>query len=238
MKRFWKEVEVVEGGAGHAILLDGRPVQTPGRFALALPDTALADAVADEWRAVAGEIDPRAMPLTGLANVAIERIAPDPRPFVANDVAYAEADLLCYRAEAPATLIARQETAWDPMLDWARGRYDIHFAVVHGISHRRQPPTTIARLGEAVAACDAFALAALTPIVTVTGSLVAALALREAAFDAQTIWHACRVDPDWQAEHWGEDALAADAARAHRADFDAGARLIALLRRPISSVCG
>ena len=151
MKRFWKDVTV---GADRTIALDGRPVRTPGRVPLALPTDALAQAVADEWRGVGETLDPRAMPLTGLANAAIDRIAPDAPAFAAGLAAYGESDLLYYRAVDPPELVARQEAAWDPLLDWARGRYDVHFEPTAGIVHRAQPPATLARLAEAVAAYD------------------------------------------------------------------------------------
>ncbi len=226
MKRFWKEVSVCDGG----IRLDGRPVRTPGRAPLVLPCPRLAEAVADEWRGVEETIDPRAMPLTGLANAAIDRIAPDAPAFAAGLARYGESDLLCYRAETPEPLVARQRAAWDPLLDWARGRYDVHFEIAAGVIHRPQPPATIARLAETVAARDPFELAGLSPIVTVTGSLVAALALLEGAADAGTVWSASQIDEAWQAEQWGEDPLAARAREAHRADFDAGARFMSLLK--------
>ncbi|OYY69701.1 ATP12 family chaperone protein [Sphingomonas sp. 28-63-12] len=229
MKRFWKDVRITTGPAGHAIELDGRPVRTPGRLPLALPYPALAAAIADEWRAVTGDIDPRTMPLTGLANVAIERIAADPLPFIANIAAYAESDLLCYRAEAPEELIARQAAAWDPLLDWARQRYDIHIEVVHGITHRAQPPLMLARLADAVAARNAYELAGLSPIVTITGSLIAGLALIDGAADANQIWHAAQIDEAWQVEKWGDDDFAIATRIAHRGDFDAGVRFLALL---------
>ncbi|OYY91745.1 MAG: ATPase [Sphingomonas sp. 28-66-16] len=229
MKRFWKRVSVIAAPDGHAIALDDRPVRTPGRLPLVLPGHALAEAVADEWRGVTDTIDPRAMPLTGLANVAIERIAADPLPFVANLAAYAESDLLCYRAEAPAALVARQAAAWDPLLDWARRRYDVHIEVVAGIRHRAQPDLTLARLTEAVASRTAFELAGLSPLVTITGSLIAALALIEGAADAETVWQAAQIDEAWQVEQWGDDDLAIATRAAHRADFDAGVRLLALL---------
>lgn len=230
MKRFWKNVEVAAGPGGHEILLDGRPVRTPGRLALALPFAALAEAVADEWRAVEEEIDPRAMRLTGLANVAVERIAPDPLPFARNLAAYAESDLLCYRAETPAPLVARQAAWWDPLLDWARQRYDVHIEVVHGIIHRAQPPLTLTRLAEAVAARSPFELAGLSPVVTITGSLIAALALVEGVVDGEIVWAASQVDEGWQAELWGEDDWAVATRKAHRADFDAGVTFFKLLK--------
>lgn len=230
MKRFWKDVAVVTSADGHAITLDGRPVRTPGRLPLAMPHPALAEAIADEWRAVTEKIDPRAMPLTGLANVAIERIAADPLPFIANLAAYAESDLLCYRAEAPDALVARQAAAWDPLIDWAQRRYDIHVEVVSGIIHRAQPPLALARLADALSALSPFALAGLLPIITITGSLIAALALIEGAADADTVWQASQIDETWQAELWGADDWALATHAAHRAEFDAGVRLLDLLR--------
>ena len=226
MKRFWTEVAV---DGDRVVTLDGRPVRTPGRVPLALPTDALAAAAAAEWQAVVGEIDPRAMPLTGLANAAIDRIAPDPVRFAASLAAYGASDLLYYRADDPAELVARQAAAWDRWLDWARGRYDVHFETVTGIVHRAQPAATLARLGEAVGALDPFRLAGCSPMVSITGSLILALALIEEAGDADTIWTAAHVDEDWQAERWGEDALAAEARAARRREFDAAVRFIGAL---------
>lgn len=225
MKRFWKTVAIVDG----AIELDGRPVRTPARAPLALPTPQLAEAVAEEWRSVGEQIDPRAMPLTGLANAAIDQVAPNPAPFAADLARYGESDLLCYRAELPEPLVERQAAQWDPLLDWARTRYDVHFETTAGIMHRPQPPATIARLQEVVAALDPFRLAALNPLVTISGSLVASLALLEGAADPETVWRAAQLDEDWQAEQWGEDDLAVRAREVRRADFDAGVLFLGLL---------
>lgn len=227
MKRFWTKVEVVPG---FGITLDDRPVRTPGRTPLTLPNRVLADAVADEWRRVDGDVDPRAMPLTGLANAAIDRIAPDPATFAAGLARYGESDLTCYRADGPQALVARQAAAWDSLLDWARGRYDVHFEMTQGVMHVPQPPATIARLSEAIAARDPFELAPLSIVTTITGSLVMALALAERAFSANAIWTAAQVDEDWQTEQWGEDALAIQARDARRAEFDSATRFLDALR--------
>ena len=226
MKRFYKEAVV---GKGNAVLLDGRPVRTPGRAPLAPPGARLAGAIADEWNAQEETVDPRAMPLTGLANAAIDRIAPDPAAFARGLAAYGESDLLCYRAEGPAPLVARQAALWDPLLAWAQDRYDIAFAVTAGIVHKPQPPETIARLAAAVAARGPFELAGLSPLVTVSGSLVVALALAEGAIGFDAAWEAAALDEQWQAEQWGEDAEAAKALAARRAEFAAAARFLSLL---------
>jgi chaperone required for assembly of F1-ATPase len=225
MKRFYRTVTVADG----AILLDGRPVRTPARAPLTLPYPALAGAVAEEWRAQDETIDPRSMPLTGLANAAIDRVTPDPAKFIAPLAAYAETDLLCYRADAPDDLIAAQAAAWDPLLDWARTRYDVHFEITAGILHVPQPPATVARLSDALAARAPFALTPMSPLVTISGSLVASLALAEGVIGADEAFSVTHLDELWQAEKWGEDYLALETREARRGDFLAAAHFLKLL---------
>jgi len=229
MKRFWKDVTVELGKEGWAVKLDGRPVKTPARAALAVPSEVLAEAIAEEWRAVGETIDPRAMPLTGLANAAIDRVAPDPTAFASKLAEYAEGDLACYRAEGPSALVARQETSWDPLLAWARRRYDVDFVTTFGLMHVAQPPATVERLSHAVAALDPFRLAGLSPLVTIGGSLVAALAVLENAITPEEAWEAVSVDDRWQFEQWGADAEAQTAMENRRRDFLAAARFLDLL---------
>lgn len=220
MKRFWTEVTVVDGG----VLLDGRAVRTPARQALKL-SASLAEAVADEWRAVEGEIDPRTMPLTGLSNAAIDRADANLAQSV---TAYAEGDLLCYRADDP-ELAAEEAAAWDPLLAWARRRYDVAFNVTTGIVHVAQPAATIERLAAAVAALDPFELVGMQQLVTIGGSLVTALAVFETEIDPDAAFDATHVDEIWQARRWGEDYLATDTREARRRDFLSAATFLKLL---------
>ena len=229
MKRFWKDVSVSPEGEGWGVRLDGRPVKTPARAALAVPTQALAEAIADEWRDVGETIDPRAMPLTGLANAAIDRVAPDRRAFAKGLANYAEADLACYRAEGPRGLVERQVEAWDALLAWARRRFDVDFVTTAGLMHVEQPADTVEQLSHAVAALDAFRLAGLSPLVTVGGSLVAALAVLEKAMTPETAWDAVTIDDRWQLEQWGADAEAEAALDNRRRDFLAVARFLELL---------
>ncbi len=224
-KRFWTDVTVEDRG----IRLDGRTLKTPARADLVVPTDALANAIAEEWRQVEGEIDPHTMPLTGLANAAIDRIAPDPAAFAAGLARYAEADLLCYRADHPSELTTRQGELWDAPLDWARARYDVDFRVTAGIVHIAQPEETVQRLAAAIAARDAFHLAGLSPLITLSGSLVLALAIAEGAMTEHDAWEAAELDDLWQVEQWGEDVLATAAREDKRRDFRAAARFLGLL---------
>ncbi|MCI4591159.1 ATPase [Sphingobium sp. BYY-5] len=219
MKRFYKDAAVVPAEAAFAIQLDGRPVRTPARALLALPTQALADAVAAEWRAQGETVDPAAMPITGLANAAIDHVAPNGQDFAAGVARYAQSDLLCYRADRPDMLVARQAAAWDPLLDWARARYDVTFVVTQGIIPVPQPEETLVRLSAAVAALDPFTLTGLSTLVTLSGSLVCGLALVDGGHDLDAIWQAAEIDEAWQIAQWGEDAEATARSARRKADF-------------------
>jgi chaperone required for assembly of F1-ATPase len=229
VKRFYGKAEAVPEEGGVAILLDGRPVKTPARQALLVPTEELAEAIAAEWNSQSEEIDPRSMPLTGLANAAIDRVAPDPAAFASNLAAYGECDLLCYRSEAPQPLVQRQARHWDPLLGWARRRFEVDFEIVSGVMHRPQPAETVTRLADAASNRDAFRLAALSPLVTISGSLLLALALAEGEIGIETAWSAATLDEAWQAEQWGEDPLATAALEARRVEFEAAYRFLTLL---------
>ena len=229
MKRFWKDVTVEPEDDRWAIRLDGRAVKTPARALLSVPTPALAEGIADEWRAVETEIDPRAMPLTGLSNAAIDRVAPNKEAFAEGLARYAEADLACYRAEGPQRLTDRQEQQWDSLLGWARRRYDVDFATTTGLMHVAQPRATVERLAHAVATLDAFRLAGLSSLATTSGSLVAALAVAEKAISPEQGWEAVTVDERWQAEQWGADSEAEVALQNRERDFLAAARFLEML---------
>ena len=229
MKHFWTDVSVGEAAGGWSIALDGRPVRTPARASLVVPNKALAEAIAGEWRDVEGEIDPRAMPLTGLANAAIDRVAPDKDTFATGLARYAEADLACYRADNPKELVERQAESWDALLAWARRRFDVDFVTTSGVAHVEQPTATVERLAHAVASLDAFRLAGLSPLVTIGGSLIAALAVLEKAITPDEAWQAVSLDERWQLEQWGSDAEAEAALDNRRRDFMAAARFLELV---------
>jgi len=229
MKRFYKAAAVAAAGDDFEILLDGRGIKTPARNPLTVPTGRLAEAIAAEWDAQGEEIDPRTMPFTGLANAAIDRVAPDQEAFARGLALFGESDLLCYRAEGPAALVVRQSAEWDPILAWARRRFDVDFEVVQGIMHRPQPEMTLRQLGHAISSYGPFQLAGLSPLVTIGGSLVIALALAEEAITLDAAWAAASLDEAWQLEQWGEDADAAAVLEARRQEFAAGYRFLKLL---------
>ena len=225
MKRFYKTVSV-EGDGGFRVLLDGKAVKTPGRNALALPGVALAEAIAGEWRAQEATIEPATMPLMRIAATAIDRVSRLREEVIGQVVAFGDADLLCYRAERPAELVARQAEEWDALLDRLQSVYGVRLDMRIGIAHVAQVPAALAKLRHYVGVHDDHALAALHTATAASGSLVIGLLMSSGDVDGFAAWRATRVDEDFQAEVWGQDADAtasADAVR--RALFAAGVYL-------------
>lgn len=229
-KRFYERAHIGEQNVEGAfpVLLDGKPVRTPVRRLLVAPTAPLAQLLAEEWNAQADVIDPARMPVTRVANAAIDAVGAH-RAAVAEEVArYLGSDLVCYRAAGPEGLVARQSEYWDPVLAFARERLGARFVQVEGVMFAAQP-------GEAIAAAragiptDSWRLAAVSSITTLTGSALIALALAHRHLDADTAWAAAHVDEDWQMAQWGRDELALARRAFRHAEFTAAAKVLALM---------
>lgn len=230
MKRFYKDVTVEPREGGFAVLLDGKPVKTPARADLVLPTRVLAESVAEEWREQHGEIAPAKMPLTKAANTAIDRVGPRMDEVIQDLLKFAGADLLAYRAEAPADLAARQARQWDPWLAWAERSHGAKLAVTSGIVAIEQPPEALAALERVLAVHDAFSLTGLHAATTILGSLVLALALADAHLTARGAFELATLDERYQAEKWGLDQAAEARARTLEAELESAANFIGLAR--------
>lgn len=227
-RRFWTAARVVEMADGFGIELDGRPVRTPLKAGMVVPSRAMAEAVAAEWDAQTEVIDPQTMPFTRSANAAIDKVAAQRSEVTGMLAAYAETDLLCHRAAGPVELAARQAKGWDPLIAWAADRFDAPLTTTEGILPVAQPGASLAAYWAAVAAFGPFGLTALHDLVTLSGSLILGLGVSESRIDAEQAWSLSRIDEVWQAEQWGEDEEAADAAARKRAAFLHAAGFLAL----------
>lgn len=231
MKRVYREVAWRAGGNGFEVALDGRPLRTPARRTMALPTEALARAVAEEWEAQTDEIRPQAMPLTRLVATAIDRVAVRREEVAAEIQGYGDSDLVCYRAEAPVELVARQAELWQPVVDWVRLRYDAALTVTSGIVPVTQPETALAALRAALAPLSDLELMALHTVTTATGSLVIGLAVLEGEMAGEAAWAAGLADELYMSEVWGEDDEAKQRHDALKRDILAAERLLTLLGR-------
>jgi chaperone required for assembly of F1-ATPase len=204
--RFYKTAGVASVAGGFALQLDGRSARTPAKNALVFPTRALAELAAREWAGQGDAIDPAAMPVTRIANSAIDGVAAAIAATRAELAAYAETDLLYYRAGAPEKLVAAQAGAYDPVLDWAHEAFGVRFILAEGIIHVRQPERSLRAIRTVLeSADDPFALAALHVMTTLTGSVLLALGVFRGALAASEAWRIAHVDEDFQISQWGED---------------------------------
>jgi chaperone required for assembly of F1-ATPase len=224
-RRFYSEVGLAEDDGGFQILLDGRPVRTPGRHLLAAPTRALAQAIADEWEAQRDVIDPLNMPLTRLANTIIDGVASAPREVAAEIAQYLGSDLLVYRARTPEGLVERQARHWDPILAWARDALGARFALAEGVTFVQQPAATLAAATAAIPT-DPWRLGATHIITTLTGSALIALALARGVLSLEQAWAVAHIDEDWNMDQWGRDESALERRAVHFRDVEAATRVL------------
>lgn len=218
-KRFWQNATVEPAEGGFAVHLDGKSVQTPGKRRLVVPTDAMAQRIAAEWQAQEEKINPESMPWTRSANSAIEKVSAARAGVEDHLIDYAGTDLLCYRAEGPASLVARQAEVWDPIFSWAEKRFDVRLATTSGVMPVRQPDEAIARLAQTMPPMSDFQMTGFYELVTLSGSFLIGLAAIHAFADEGDLWAASRVDEAWQMEQWGADEEAAEAAEVKKSAF-------------------
>ncbi|MEM8630766.1 MAG: ATP12 family protein [Pseudomonadota bacterium] len=218
-KRFWTEVGIGEAAEGFEVLLDGRKVKTPAKSALALPTRPMAEAVAAEWVAQEEIVNPLSMPVTRSANAAIDKVTPQFGEVARLIAEYGDSDLLCYRADAPQTLVGRQAEGWDPVLGWAEVTLGARLIVVSGVIHQAQPPEALSELRRRVDGFSPFELTAVHDLVGLSGSLLLGIAVVEEYLTAERAWDLSRIDEAFQIEQWGQDAEEQDATELRRSAF-------------------
>jgi chaperone required for assembly of F1-ATPase len=228
-KRFYEKVSVERREEGFGIALDGRPVRTPAKQPLVVPAEQLAEAIAAEWQAQGTHIDPATMPLTRLANSAIDAVSREMDRVAADVAAFAGTDLLCYRAEAPAALARRQADLWDPVLAWARSELGVHLKLRAGLMPIEQPVGSLQAVSAALEGLDALSLAAVHMLTSISGSAILAVAHMKGAISLDEAWTAATVDEAWQIEQWGRDEEAEQVAERRRREFEAASRCLRLL---------
>lgn len=226
MKRFYTAATVAPVGGEHAVLLDAKPVKTPGGKPVRVPTRALAEGMVEEWEAQQSHIDFRGMPLVRLAHSAVESGPEGAAAFRDEIIRFAGNDMMLYRADTPDSLVAEQEKHWDPVLVALARTFDVKFQPTIGIIHQPQPETTLRTLAATLAEADHFSLVGLMQITSLTGSGLLALAHRHGLIDADAAWTAAHVDEDHNIRLWGEDEDAKTRRALRRVEYDAALRLL------------
>jgi chaperone required for assembly of F1-ATPase len=229
-RRFYKEVGVGTVGDGFAVSLDGKTPRTPGQKPVIVPRRAIAEIMAAEWAAQPELIDPETMPTVRLVNSAVEAGEERLAALRAEIVKYAGNDLLLYRADTPASLVAEQEKHWDGALVKLARHFGVGFQPTVGLLHQPQPQPTLDRLQAAIDGIELLEAVAMVSLVGITGSGLLVIAHREGLLDAEEVWSAAHVDEDHNLRLWGEVHEATERRRKNRRDYDAALRVLEAIR--------
>jgi chaperone required for assembly of F1-ATPase len=227
MKRFYQQVAVDDRGR---VLLDGKPVKTPGKREILFPGPDLARAAGAEWDAQTETVDMLRMPLTLLAFTATDRNRSDLQEEI---IRYAEHELLCYRSDQEGPLRVRQQQEWQPWLDWAEKTFSfVWIPVVHGFARA----AFSGDLDGFLASLPPFVLAGFYVAVRTTGSVALALAVFRKALDVDEALNLARLEELFQAETWGGDPAALNRRDLERRDLAAAQLFMEFGVGPTASV--
>jgi len=229
-KRFYEKAHYEPRDGVFCLLLDGKPALTPAKNALEVPSEALAKAMANEWEQQAEQIDPTAMPLTKLANSALDHVDARRQEVIDDIVRYAGNDLICYMAEDPQELMMKQMATWGPVLDWLRQGLGANFEVAYGVNHMTQSEQSLGQVKLVLQDLDAFSLTSLHTMTTLMGSALLMLAHIAGMYDVTSIWQSAHIDEDWQMSKWGKDAEALARREQRWREMQAASRFLDLLR--------
>ena len=229
LKRFYNEATAIKVDDGFTVVLDGKPVKTPGKRNLVVPFEAIAEAIAGEWQEQGETIDVPAMAMLRLAATAIDRVAINRAEVDAVTLKFAETDLLCYRAEEPPELVARQTKSWQPLLDWADSNLQAPLVITEGIVPVVQPHEALNGLGATLTALSNFEVTAVSGIAAATGSLVLGFAVKLGRLSPKEAADVGLLDELFQMEQWGEDEITQERHAAIRQEINESARFLELL---------
>ena len=204
-KRTWSNTSIELIGSSFTVLLDDEYLHTPKKTKVLLPTQELAQKVAEEWRLQKEIVDPSKMPYSRLVNSAIDKVNENFSSIVSDLVGFGDTDLVCYRSSSPEDLVKLQNKYWDPILAWAKNELKINLNVTYGINYKSQDPIQLQKLSKEISSYNVFLLTGFYDLVTISGSLLIALAvyykhlLPKEGFDISCL------DEDWQRKKWGQD---------------------------------
>lgn len=205
MKRFYKMVTTAKAGDSYEIHLDGKPVRTPARQVLLAPTQKLADAIAGEWIAQIDVINPETMPLTQIMTTAMDCQVSDRAVIESEILGYLNTDLLCYRAETPEAIAARQDAVWGLWLGWFEKQCGVKMLTTTGFVALRQPQAAHDYAASIVRLADHHVFTALQMVTAASGSLILALAFIAKAATPDDVFQAAQLEELYRNEFYNEE---------------------------------
>ncbi|CAH1795401.1 unnamed protein product, partial [Owenia fusiformis] len=206
LKRFYKNVTVTqaEGRQGFEINLDKRKLRTPMGTVLQIPSEPLALAVQAEWEAQDQVIHRPSMHLTSLCNTAQDNPTKRSREVVVGGMLeYLNTDTICYRMDEPQELHELQKAKWDPLLDWAKERYNIVLEPTVTIAQPLVPAETVEVFRQHLQSYSDWSLIGFQTIVEALKSVILTMALVDRYTTVETAVDLSRLELNYQIGKWG-----------------------------------
>lgn len=188
----------------YAIHTGDKPLLTPQKLPMLVPTKALAEAMAEEWRAH-GKFAAGKMPLTTLAQTAIDRIEEQRELIVESLLTYVDTDALVYRSNSSQKLQSTQKTQWDPVLEWLAARLGAKWEVTSGVMPVDQSAALHESIRKYLTSLDSMRLAAACMLAASYSSVALAIAVTEKHVTAEKSFQLSRLEEEAQAETWGRD---------------------------------
>jgi len=204
MEEAMTDYTVTPNGTSFAIHAKGVPLLTPQKLPMHLPTSALAEAMACEWRThkkfAAGK-----MPLTTLAQTGIDRIEEQRELIVESLLTYVDTDALVYRSSSSQSLLKKQEDQWNPVLDKTASLLKAKWDVTTGVMPVDQAPELHDAIRGYLNNLDTMRLSAACMLSASFSSVALAIAVVEKYITAETAFALSRLEEESQAETWGRD---------------------------------
>lgn len=204
MQEPMNDYSVTQTGTQFAIHAAGKALLTPLKLPMHVPTQALADAMAAEWR-THGKFAAGKMPLTTLAQTAIDRIEQQRELIVESLLTYVDTDALVYRSNSSQKLAQTQKLKWDPVLNWSANLLKAKWEVTTGVMPVDQSAELHDGIREYLQKLDTMRLSAACMLSASFSSVALAIAVVEKHIDAETAFHLSRLEEESQAETWGRD---------------------------------
>lgn len=200
MKRFYTEVDISKtpngdsDGEGYHIVLDGKPVKTPAKNTLILPNQEIAEQVKQEWLDQEDEVNPQTMSLTQICVTAQDYVAQN-RPGMEDLIKkYLQSDLLCFQTDDPPELCKHQEAHWSPWVSWFKDYLKIDLPIKKDIQAHDPSEADIEAITHYMANLDLYPFTVFQLLVSATGSLILACAFMNRRVNQDEIFQLAKLE--------------------------------------------
>lgn len=221
IRRFWKSVTLESTAPGWQVRLDGRAIKSPEAHVVLLPSQALGQAVAAEWSQVETLAEIGQMPLTRLAFAATDWHSARRAAAEFEIENHIKTDLLVFLSPYPEALKMRETALWSPWIEWAAVQFGIVLKQTDGLVPPEIPEASLTNLRALNHAMSGFEAAAFMQALSILGSVILTLALKQGALGADSAMALSRVGETFQEDIWGHDTEKDQAVRARLAELQA-----------------